>query len=95
MRRSVQCIVEKWRPPPLMWPGDGSYPREGEVVSVGVHVTLDPICNQSLGALHTDLKVYEGDCWENEDPVDSVIESTVDDVRQQTMNNIKCQQMSY
>ena len=37
-RNMYRNDCEMIRPPPLMWPGDGSYPSEGGVVSVGVHV---------------------------------------------------------
>ena len=50
---------EMIRPPPLMWPGDGSYPSDGGVVSVGVHVT----CNWSLGgASWADVTNHEEHC---------------------------------
>ena len=53
---------EMIRSPLLMWSGDSLYPSEGGVVSVVVHVAcyIEPICNHSRAALHTDLKVYEG-----------------------------------
>ena len=46
LRTWAACAdCEMIRPPPLMWPGDGSYPSDGGVVSVGVHVA----CYWSVG----------------------------------------------